>query len=268
MKNSKGNIAPCIARLETHWHAPWLIGAMSHQGAWHYGAGMPNQDAFAIGRAGRATWLALADGVSEAKDFGHVGAALATRWSGEYLAEKLIATKPGERLLTGAVEAVRKRLSAHAGLQGKPVNEFACTLLLAVLTHHSITVAKIGDGSILAVESYRDGVGLAPLVDCPHVGRGVVDLTHQAWKSNLRVRHIADIASPRIKTVALCTDGANPYFFKVVNGNDEKHRRGAFNPQHLGPQLDRQLEARSPRNFIGYLATLMFLSAASKPERR
>ena len=52
----------------------------------------------------------------------------------------------------------------------------------------------------------------------------------------------------------------SPYFFKVVNGNDEKHRRGAFNPQHLGPQLDRQLEARSPRNFIGYLATLMFLS--------
>ena len=110
----------------------------------------------------------------------------------------------------------------------------------------------------LLLESYRDGVGLAPLVDCPHVGRGVVDLTHQAWKSNLRVRHIADIASPRIKTVALCTDGANPYFFKVVNGNDEKHRRGAFNPQHLGPQLSAQLEARSPRNFIGYLATLMF----------
>ena len=157
----------------------------------HAAEGMPNQDAFAIGKAGRASWLALADGVST-KPLSHVGAALATRWAGEYLTDKLVAAKPSERLLTLAVEAVRKRLAAHAGLQGKPLNDYACTLLLAVLTANSVTVAKIGDGSIFAVEAYRDGVGLAPLVDCPHDGEGVIELTHQAWKSHLRVRHIAD----------------------------------------------------------------------------
>ncbi len=252
------HIEPCIARLETHWHAPWLVGAMTHQGAWHYTEGMPNQDAFAIGKAGRATWLALSDGVSQ-KPLSHVGSALATRWVGDYLADKLATTPPSQRMLTMAVEAVRKRLGAHAGVQGKPINDYACTLLVAVLTEKSITVAKIGDGSVFAVESYRDGVGLASLVDSPHVGEGVVDLTHQAWKSHLRVRHLADRTAPPIHTVALSTDGANPYFFKTVHVGDEEERRGALNPELVGPQLARQLEARTPRNFIGYLASLMFL---------
>ena len=231
---------------------------MTHQGAWHYAEGKPNQDAFVIGRSGRATWLALSDGVSQ-KDLSHVGAALATRWVGEYLADRLTATQPSERLVTGAVDAVRKRLSAYAALNRRPMNDFACTLLLAVLTDNAITVGKIGDGSVFALKSYRDGFGLAPLVDCPHVGAGVVDLTHDAWKAHLRVRHIADRTAPRIDTVALATDGANPYFFKTVNADDEQQRRGIFNPELIGSQLARQLEARTPRNIIGYLASLMFL---------
>jgi len=80
-RTSDSLVEPCIAQLETHWHSPWLIGAMSHQGAAHYAEGAPNQDAYALGKVKGATWIALADGVST-KPLSHVWSALLKRDQG------------------------------------------------------------------------------------------------------------------------------------------------------------------------------------------
>lgn len=245
-----------IARVETHWHAPWLIGALSHQGTGHYAEGKPNQDAFAIGSEGRTTWLALADGVST-KPFSHEGSNLAVRYLGEALTEALRNGAPASaHVLTGAYTHAHKRLALHARACGQPLNAFACTLLSALITDKAITVGKIGDGSVLGLENHRDGAALVPLLDTPHIGEGVVEFTHPQWLSQLCIRHIADRHKAGIGTLALCSDGADPYFFKATG---DTTRRAILNPDRIGINLRDGVGQRGVRNAIGYFASLMFL---------
>jgi hypothetical protein len=248
-----------LARIETHWHAPWLIGALSHQGTGHAAEGSPNQDAFAIGRVGDVSWMAVADGVST-KPLSQEGSQLAVTRLGEVLGRALMdGAMPSAKMLTDAYKVTHKAMAAHAKAKGQPVNAYACTLLAAIVTDKTITVAKIGDGSVLSLERCRDGSSLVPLIDTPHVGEGVVDLTHAQWINHLKVRHIADRTKPDISTVALCTDGADPYFFKTVDAHDPARRRAVLNPDRIGDHLVQGLAARGPRNAISYFASLLFL---------
>ncbi|MEQ1696203.1 MAG: protein phosphatase 2C domain-containing protein [Hyphomicrobiaceae bacterium] len=91
-----------LARIETHWHAPWLIGALSHQGTSHAAEGSPNQDAFAVGRVGDVSWMAVADGVST-KPRSQEGSQLAVTRLGEVLGRALMdGAMPSAKMLTDA----------------------------------------------------------------------------------------------------------------------------------------------------------------------
>ncbi len=247
-----------LARLETHWHRPWLVAGFSHWGQGHAELGLGNQDAFASGQAhdhrGDAyTWLAVADGVSAAKRAAE-GATFVTATVGHEIAGRLAGGQTvGEIGLTQAISATRTKLATHAKACKAPLTDFATTLLVAVLGPQSITVAKIGDGYVLGLERTRGAARLVPLAETqqPRSDASVTDLTHASWKASLRVRHIPDRAAAGIDTVALATDGCDRFFVKA--GTDG----ACLNADLIDTHLTQSLAQLGARNLFVYLANLM-----------
>lgn len=248
-----------LARLETRWQAPWLIAGFSHWGHGHAEDGLPNQDAFACGAIGRTTWLAVADGVSAAPRSGE-GAALAVQEVGAEIERSIKSKRRFDgRSLSSCIEAVRRRIAFHANRQKRQTVDFATTLLVAVLSETSLTVAKIGDGYVLGLEQQRDKAVLVPLAESalPHLGSEVVDLTHTSWKDQLAVRHIEDRVAAGIHTVALGTDGCSRFFHKAATLPDGTGRTVALNAELIDGHFASNLGRLGARNLFAYVAGLM-----------
>lgn len=255
------NVSPAepvtLARLETRWQTPWLVAGLSHWGLGHAEEGLPNQDAFAFGSVGRTTWLAVADGVSAAPLAGD-GAAFAVAAVGQEIATRLKAGAVDAKHLERAVISTRRRLSMQANLRRYPVQHFATTLLVAVISERDIVAAKIGDGYVLGIEKHRSGSAIVPIAESAlrRQGSEVIDLTHDAWRDQLAIRHIPDRAAAGIATVALATDGCSRFFHKAVDPGGDG-RTVALNPDLIDGHLHANLERLGARNFFVYLANLM-----------
>lgn len=248
-----------LARLETRWQAPWLLAGFSHWGQHHAEIGLPNQDAFAFGSVRGTTWMAVADGVSAAPLSGE-GAELAVRGVGELLESRLhIKAAADAKLVSGAIEGTRKRLQAHAVAAKRPLGDYATTLLVAVLTDNAVTVAKIGDGYVLALERDNTGATLVPLVEngLHREGGEVMDLTTPSWRTHLRVRHIPDRLAAGIDTIALGSDGCSRYFVRTEHPNDDARRKAVLNADLIDGQLGLNLNKLGARNLFVYLAQLL-----------
>lgn len=248
-----------LARLETRWHHPWLVAGLSHWGQHHAEIGLPNQDAFAFGAVGKTTWLALADGVSSAPASGD-GAAFVTAAFGAEIESRLRRRWPvAEEHVRNALDTVRLRLNRHAMQEQRLVTDYATTLLVAVLSENSVTVAKIGDGYILAVERQRRDSVLVPLAEngMQREGGEVIDLTHPDWRRYLAVRHIADRQAAGIVTVALGSDGCSRYFVRTADAAVPNERRAVLNADLIDQHFAESLTKLGPRCLFVYLANLM-----------
>lgn len=248
-----------LARLETRWQKPWLIAGLSHWGQHHADIGLPNQDAFAFGSVGETTWLALADGVSSAPASGE-GAAFAVAAFGVEIERRLKGRQTiSESQLKGAMEAARHRLANLAIKERRPITDYATTLLVAVLGEKSVTVAKIGDGYVLAVERHRQDAVLVPLAEngLQREGGEVIDLTHPQWLRHLAVRHIPDRQAAGIVTLALGSDGCSRYFVRTEAGQSGHERRAVLNAELIDRHLAASLSQLGPRCFFVYLANLL-----------
>lgn len=248
-----------LARLETRWHHPWLVAGLSHWGQHHAEIGLPNQDAFAFGAVGKTTWLALADGVSSAPASGE-GAAFVTTAFGNEIERRLRAKTPvGEKQVVSALDSTRFMLESLAKAQQRSLTDYATTLLVAVLSENRVTVAKIGDGYILAVERQRRDSVLVPLAEngMQREGGEVIDLTHPDWRRYLAVRHIADRQAAGIVTVALGSDGCSRYFVRTADAAAPNDRRAVLNADLIDQHFAESLAKLGPRCLFVYLANLM-----------
>lgn len=254
-----------LARTEVVAHEPWLVGTFSQHGAGHVRKGLPNGDAYAIGRADEHVLIAVADGVSSAP-LSTYGAHLAVTTAVERMTSHArMATPQGQKSLKAVVNFVRSTMDVAARQLDRPVSDLATTLLVAMLTPTSATVAKIGDGSVMAVEADRTGARLVPMVDTPHVGDGVVDLTHKDWQKHLRGRHIPDLEAAGIATLVLGTDGAAGYLMAASKAPTATGERTALSTLYVHDNLGEALAKRTSPDLIGYFAQLLFLPSLKDP---
>ncbi len=253
-------LAP-LGRMEVVAHEPWLVGAFSQLGHGHAKENIPMGDAYCIGRVGDLVYLAVADGVSSAPK-SQLGAQLAVATIAARVTQSAqLRIRSTSNDVSGIFETARDAIGREAKNLRCPIAHFATTLMLAILDDRSIIVAKIGDGSVFAVETDRSSARLVPLVDSPNSQEGVVDLTHRDWKSHLRVRHIADRHLHGIDTVALATDGAAGYFMTPSATPTVAGERTGLTTTYLHEELQRQIAERGPRDLVGYFAQLMFLKS-------
>jgi hypothetical protein len=129
-------------------------------GTAHVGQGLPCQDSVACRtwqRAGTASILiaALADGAGSAPR-AEVGAALACSLFVDIVSE---AFDEGARMeecaetLRYAVAETRLALELKAGHDGREINDYASTLLTAILSPAGGVVGQIGDGAVVASDA-------------------------------------------------------------------------------------------------------------------
>ncbi|MEZ5776637.1 MAG: hypothetical protein R3D33_18575 [Hyphomicrobiaceae bacterium] len=105
----------------------------------------------------------------------------------------------------------------------------------------------------MAVEADRAGARLVPLVDAPHVGEGVVDLTHRDWRKHLRSRHIPDLEAAGIATFAFATDGAAGYLMAASKTPTATGERTVLSTLYVHDNLGTALTKRGAQDLIGYL---------------
>ena len=247
---------PAISRLETAWRPPWLLTAMTQQGRPHHLEGENCQDSYRIGGKGDATWLLVADGVSSAGCSGR-GSAMAVHYVDLYLYQEITATPASSDLLRKAFVYARNQIASHAAEDRRAINDYATTLLAALLAGPAISLARVGDGSVLTLEA---GDVLASRIDCPNTrpSDGIVDLTHRDWVKHFRAEHIRDRSLEGISAVVLSTDGAEHFFLK-----EDPTRRIDGVPQRVssssvpGPFLRAKLKELTPLYIVDYLHQLL-----------
>ncbi|MCY4557200.1 MAG: PP2C family serine/threonine-protein phosphatase [Chloroflexi bacterium] len=138
-------------------------GHASRQGASHLKDGTPNQDSAVVatsflGRLGPAAIMAVSDGAGSAR-YSQFGSKAACAAGVASLARQLernraIAVK-GHLLrsaLQRAVRSARRSVmdTAHRSAGAVNVNDYACTVMLALASERLVGVAHVGDGCVVA----------------------------------------------------------------------------------------------------------------------
>jgi serine/threonine protein phosphatase PrpC len=159
----------------------WVWAGARAIGTAHLTQGLPCQDAFVCriwqeGAHPAVLIAALADGAGSA-ECAEVGAELATSLVAKIASEQLMeGSAPGQltHVLRYAVGETRRALQLQAEHASRPIDDYACTLLVAVLSVDGGIVGQIGDGAV------------------------VIDDGDQGWHPGCTGRTTASTPTPRI----------------------------------------------------------------------
>ena len=134
----------------------WVWAGARAIGTAHLAQGLPCQDAFVCriwqeGAHPPVLIAALADGAGSAER-AEVGAQLATSLVVDIVAEQLpegTAHEQMANMLRYAIGEARLALQLQAGQDGRLIDDYACTLLVAILSSDGGIVGQIGDGAVV-----------------------------------------------------------------------------------------------------------------------
>jgi hypothetical protein len=109
-----------------------------------------------------------------------------------------------ERRVRDWVDTTRQRIALEACVTGRPLGDFACTLLAVVANDDIAVVVQIGDGAVVARD--RDGYGTVVWPQSGEYANTTNFLTGAAYASHLQVRFL----QPAPSEFAVLTDGLQP----------------------------------------------------------
>ena len=189
--------------------AAWTWAGARVAGTSHQAQALPCQDAFAcrVWQAGGAPPVliaALADGAGSA-EMAEVGAALATSLVTEIVADALTEVLGRSSLadiLRYAVGETRQAIELKAGHDARAINDYASTLLVAVLSPTSGAIGQIGDGAAVI----DDGAGSWRPVHWPDHGEYANTTSFLTQNDALDQLRVATFDQP-VRRVALFSDG-------------------------------------------------------------
>jgi hypothetical protein len=184
----------------------WRLLGASARGTSHLESGLPCQDAHRETVLPDGTLvIAVADGAGSAGRADE-GAKCAVAASVSHLTGRLQDAAPRDpvacaALLDGALQAARSALQTLAA--GGPVDELACTLLLAVVTQQWLAVLQVGDGAVV----YHDTSG-AFLPASQGGGEGYVnETTFVTSPSSVSEAHKTVRPAADVRGIAVMSDG-------------------------------------------------------------
>lgn len=205
---------PPLARLETNWVPPWLIGRIAQHGPWHFQCGAPMDDSHIIGGTAGAFWMAAADGVGSQPRSRH-GSSAACLALDAYLGAALKAgAVPSRTLLLEAFAAAHEAIHARAAQDGRSPAEYSTTLAAVLIKNNTVIAAAVGDSSIAVGANHEDEHGvktfsLTSLCSAPQPGYATYTIADPNWPHYVAS---TDVRAPHITTVIVATDGANNFF--------------------------------------------------------
>ena len=231
----------------------WVWAGARAIGTAHLTQGLPCQDTFAcrIWQEGAHPVLiaALADGAGSA-ECAEVGAQLATSLVAKIASEQLTqgtAARQLTNVLRNAIGETRLALQLQAGHASRPIDDFACTLLVAILSIDGGIVGQIGDGAVVIDDGEQ---GWQP-VHWPDHGE-YANTTHFLTEPDaLDALQLAILDRP-VRRVCLFSDGlerlvldfrnrsAHAPFFDAIFRAIEQHA-GAGYAAHISRDLEALL---------------------------
>lgn len=212
---------PPLARLETNWVPPWLIGRIAQHGPWHFENGAPMDDSHIIGGTAGAFWMAAADGVGS-QPLSRLGSSAACLALDGYLGAKLSSgSEPSRSLLLEAFDIAHNAIHACTAADGRPAFEYSTTLAAVLIKDSTIIAAAVGDSGVAIGTNHDNERGVAqfrltPFCSAPQPGRATFTIADPNWLNYVASN---ETRSPHVKTVILATDGANSFF---LEGNSFK----------------------------------------------
>lgn len=192
------------------FHLPFMVFGASIPGMHHRKDKLPCEDAFGYRNIEDSLVIAVADGVSSAKN-GREGADIAVRRSldaGAWLFRER--EKHPDKIIMEAISESRTALLSHAELEGQPLSSFATTLIVAYISKGRVWCAHVGDGAVVCI-SGKDLYTLSEPERCEYANETRV-LTCHDWEQSLR------ISSGNADIVLLSTDGCQNVLLNRVNG--------------------------------------------------
>lgn len=134
----------------------WHVAKASVIGTSHQRMSLPCQDSHYVLQQGDTIIIAVSDGLGSAAH-SEQGSALACTTAVEFISQTLAqtATRNDEHMCQQAFTEARNALVALATSQGKELRDFACTLVVAVITPTVWMIQHIGDGAVVGI--YADG---------------------------------------------------------------------------------------------------------------
>lgn len=202
---------PPTKRTEPSPQSQWRTAWATNRGSKNQRRKVGCQDyAHSVNIPGRHTdtiVAAVADGMGSAAR-GQIGAMVsvvaATDKAGHILQGREGAIGPHhlEYILNAAMNSACMNLRERAERDGKPVRQYATTLLLLIYTQGLLGAAQIGDGAAVVA----DGNGQYITFSKPHHGEYANETTSVTARRALQSCRI-DIARADIRHIALFTDG-------------------------------------------------------------
>lgn len=241
-----------IAKVETAWHAPWMLIGCSQQGPAHYHHGALNADSYKLGQHGARAWLVLADGVGS-KPLAYHGSRLATAVVEKHLA--LTAKDPlTVTTLRDAFAAAHEAINAAAKEDRREAAEFATTLAAAVIEGDVLVGGAIGDSGIATYSVHGDNddegilFGFCSATQSEEAHKTFV-ITDPRWENHATFN---ETVTPNVKAIVLATDGADNFYLD----QPPMERQPVFKPEILNA-FDAGIAALSTRNFFAFFSNFL-----------
>lgn len=218
----------------------WRIARASVIGTGHIRANMPCQDSNYVMQIGDSVIIAVSDGLGSAA-YSDVGSKFVCQDVVTRIANAITPPAPSlmssishfilgtpraqivmKDIMTDAVSQARTALEELATTNAHTLREYACTLLIAVLTPKEWHVLHIGDGAVVGILSATE----VKTLSAPDNGEFInvtVPLTSNEYLSNLRFSHGVE----ELYGIALLSDGVQPM---CINYQTNAAYPGFFTP--------------------------------------
>jgi hypothetical protein len=241
-----------IAKVETAWHAPWMLIGCSQQGPAHYHHGALNADSYKLGRRRARAWLIVADGVGS-MPLAYHGSRLATAAAEQHFAM----TAPDPLTLNtvrDAFAAAHDAIVLAAKEERREPAEFATTLVAAVLEGDMLVGGAIGDSGIATYSLHGDDGeeailhGFCSATQSEEPNKTYV-ITDPRWEQNATFN---ETVTASLKAVVLATDGADNFYLR----QRPRQREPVFMPDIIH-EFDAGIAALSARNFFTFFANFL-----------
>lgn len=209
----------------------WRIARASVIGTGHIQAKMPCQDSNYVMQVGDTVIIAVSDGLGSAT-YSDRGSKFICKYVVEYLAQAITPPAPTffasvSQLVTGALPQIdmqsvmmqaatesRTALMALAGTEQNELRDYACTLLVAILSPDEWHVLHIGDGAVVGMLTPTS----AKTLSSPDNGEFInvtVPLTSSDYQNHLRYQHHKE----QLYGIALLSDGVQPMCINYKTGD-------------------------------------------------
>jgi hypothetical protein len=189
----------------------WRVAAASAIGTSHVASGTKCQDANGFGvfdaSGEHIVALTVSDGAGSAKhsDLGAQRAVATVRREIEaYFVQSGTFDQLTRKVAASWLDKVQQALREEAEQLGKPLKEFACTLLFAVVGNEHAAFFQIGDGAIVASDGLEDGFSY---VFWPQHGEFANTTNFVVSNDAFDAFEFEVSLRPRLKEVAIFSDG-------------------------------------------------------------